>query len=233
MPPIVFIAAAAAIYDAGAGSLVVQTPLAVRPGDELFLVMAFHTGVFPVFGVDGSDSIATADGWAYAYTTNAANTIVVMRRTVTDDEPGTHSATFTPATVGQAALIAYRGTDPSVAVVPALTSSVAVKNHVCPSETLPDYSSLYLGIVMLVDGLAVTAPAGTTVRLASDDATHSITLFDRLPEVLGATGTKTATTVANKTGLAASLLIGAQPVARGHTFSIAPIGSIGLPTVGV
>ncbi len=233
MPPIIFIAAVAAEVNSGAGSLEVETPLSVRPGDELFLVMAFQTGAFPVEGVDGSDSIATADGWSYAYAANASNTLVVMRRTATDDEPGVHTATFTSETSAKAALIVYRGTDPSVDLVPTLNSSTAVKNHVCPSQTLPAYSSLYLGIVMLIDGTAVTPPAGTTVRLSAEDGGGSITLLDRLPEILGATGTKTATTVANKTGLAASLLIGAGSVARGKTFSMAPIGAIGLPTVGV
>lgn len=232
MPPIIFVAGAASTWNAGAGSLSIATPAAVKPGDLLLMVLCFHVGAYPLLTVDGLADVVAA-GWEQSTTVLSANTVVVLRRTVTDSEPANHTATFTAAVQGQAALVAFRGADPLAAMdAVAAVNSVATTNHLCPSKVLAAYSSLYLGIVMLA-GAFGPPPVGTTMVLAVNDGTNSIAIFTKRPDVAGATGTQTLTTGAARTGVAASFMIDAPATLGPVGFSLSPVGSIGLPTVGV
>lgn len=235
-PPIVFVDAggAGAGYVVAAGTVTISTPLRVRRGDTLLMILAFRSGVNPLLTVDGQADVTKA-GWDLVTVVTASDTLVVLRRRVVEGEPGAHVATFTAGIAGAAALIAYRGVDAAAPVTgAAVNDSTATTSHVMPSQTLAAYSSLYLGIVMLIDATGCTPPAGVTQRLASDDGTRSITIVELLPETAVSTGTKTATTAAGRTGLAASLqLIAGPTVGLDKAFTIAPIGSIGLPSVGV
>jgi hypothetical protein len=97
-------------------------------------------------------------------------------------------------------------------------------------------NDMYLGIAGVTSAsVSVTPPAGTTER--EDQAItggRELETFDLHPEATGATGTKTATTGANQSGVAISVALAAAPlIAVDRTIKLDPPGTIGLPTVGV
>jgi hypothetical protein len=232
VPPAVFVAKVA-----GVGASLVQsfaTPAARKVGDTYLaiIVTQAESGLDPDLSPEWEEmAVLTPSG---------TETIVVARRIAAEDDPGTLTITLTAAgTFIVSALVVYRDLNTTPAIVApdaSATRITASTNFVCPSRTLTRYSDLYLGIVAVTSAaVAVTPPAGTTERHdASDGAGHELEVFDLLAETVGATGTKIATTAGAQSGIAASLALASLPVqGLGKSFAIAPVGSIGLPTVGV
>lgn len=229
-PPIVFVSGNGSTWDP-LGSFVVSTPSVAKLGDTLLLIIAFRGTPAAVVGsIDGDAALA---GWTIVQTiTTASNRIMIYRRVLDDSDIGAHTATFT-ASQGQAALIALRAAQ-DIPATGAANDSTTTTSHVCPSQTLAQYSGMFLGVVVL-NGSGPGGFPGANNVMSLFDGTNSIMVAMLRPEVPGATGSQTATTGATRTGIAASFQIAADPLVGGQglAFSVSPVGAIGLPIQGV
>lgn len=234
MPPSQFIATASGALDVTNETLTFAVPSTCKPGDHLIAIIAATTAV------SGFDpDIPENAGWeSLALFAGATATGIVARRIFDADTPSTVSLTMDAASAsGIGALQVYRDLETSPAVGASSSNIAASTNFVCPSRDLTRYSDLYIGIVVVTSAIvAVTNPANTTERHEHGATAFELEIFDVLPETPGATGTKTATTAANQSGLAASIALAASGLRGGNKTltGIAPIpGMLGLPTKGV
>jgi hypothetical protein len=234
MPPIVFVTATGAT--GGGGVVQYATPASVKPGDVLIAILACGDRLVDNPLSPGLPDAVFSPGWDLMGSTDSTNgQIYIARRVVQEGEPLTHepldlaNVLVLPAA---SAMLVYRGIDPAKAIVGLTTSDMTAQvNHVCPSRALATYSDLYLGIVMVRANVTITAPAGTVERYQAAGAiggTCKLQIFELLAEATGATGTKTATTAANQTGLASSAAIAANPTYQPRTIDGSIPGSIGI-----
>lgn len=233
MPPAQFIAKATGATVGGlAFHQAFTTPATRKPGDTYVAVVVQDPQPSHV-----DLTFAGNVGWEELAEIELANaTVIIARRVAAEADPATLDLYLT--SVGAfilSALFLYRGLDNAAAAIGASGSNIAAStNFACPSRTLAAYSDLYLGIVGVTSAaVAVTQAAGTTERHEAL-GTKTLELFDLFAEASGATGIKTATTAANQSGVAASIALATLPlIGAGRSFSLLPIGGIGLPLVGV
>lgn len=230
MPPALFIADVTGTTGGANTEQKFAVPAATRPGDVqiAIVVMAFQGSTLDVAN--------NADGWtllAVHALTNA--TFVVVRRTAKEADPATLTVNVTAAAtwVGSC-MLTYR--DLEGTFLASAAGNVAVStNFVCPSQNATRYSDLYLGIVVVSSAVvAVTPPAGSTERHEHAIGAREFEVFEVLPEAVGATGTKTATTAANQSGSLISIMLQGNPAPGfGKSFTFTPMGAIGLPVEGI
>jgi hypothetical protein len=228
--PAAFIAAAAATYAAGPKTFTFLTPSSVKERDSMLAFVATDSAASTIASLPA--------GWELLATyTLAARRLFVLRRFAAEEEPASHVFTMSSAVDQGALLLVYRGLDLNAALIEGSATQIATStNFVCPSRTLVAYSDLYLGIVFVSSSnVAVTHPAGTTERIDAGDAgiATEMEAFELLPEVTGATGTKAATTGANQSGLAASVLFATLPPQPAPSITPDIPGAIGFTNVGV
>lgn len=233
MPPIGFIAGAAAT--AAGGAFTFAVPSSASPGDVLIAIVAttdtstalsLTTSDFDVLAHLEKNPPATGRGQVW-----------ILRHVVIDGDVAQLVATPSIApTNGAAAILLFRGIDPGAELVAGDTSNVVgSKNFVCPSEVLASYSDAYLGIAFAEAAVAITPPAGAAelADVAGVFGACELEVFMVLPEAVGVCGTKTATTGANQSGIAAAALVAAQPVLVAPSITPDIPGAIGFVTVGV
>lgn len=224
-----------ATWNAGGGSMSIVTPASAKPGDLLVLAIGLRAGApAVVFSLDG-DFGATLAGWTVVQVvTTANNRLYLCTRRMGADDIGTHVATFTGGTNGQAALIAIRGAQ-SVPATGAGTDVVASTSFVCPSQTLATFAGALLNII--VSDVVAATIAGANNNFQATDGTVGIEATLSRPEVAGATGTRTGTTGSNRSGIAASFQLLPDPIPSVDvgklSISLSPVGAIGLPAVGI
>jgi hypothetical protein len=229
MPPVVFVDKSTGLDDAGS-RMTFTLPVTARAGDTLLAVIASDP-------TQTGPSNGDREVWdVLAELAVGSAKVYVLRRTVAEDEGIETSIDFNGAWL-QGVLMVYRGLDDGAAALgSAISSIVASTNFVCPSETLVRYSDLYLGIVVVTSAVVlVTNPLSSTERHEELGANATLEVFEILPEAPGATGTKTATTAANRTGVAASIALASLPTVQSSLVAIAldPPGTIGLALEGV
>ncbi len=232
MPPALPVASIAGVP--GATSITFITPEQAKPGDTLLAIVATASTN------DGPDYDADElEGWEeVAELTGSGQTIWILRRIAVADDTGNVEIAFLEALADPAigTLLVLRNLDTaSDAIESGATAIAASTNFVCPARTLTTYSDLYLGIVLVDnDTLGVTVPGGTTELLDHYGAVMSLCVFAYLHEATGTTGTKTGTVGLPSDGIAASILLKANPIVGfGKSFSFDPPGAIGLPSEGV
>lgn len=230
MPPTQFIAKVSGTL---VGSIVsFAVPTTVRAGDPLIAIIAADPTVTTF-----NQALPANAGWELlGVLLGATATIITARRLAASDDRATVTLTLGSVPVWSLSVLSgYRGSESSSPVVGAFTNIAAATAFVCPSQTFAAYSGTYVGIAVVTSAaVAVTPPAGTTERSEELVATRTLEIFDYLPETTGATGTKTATTAANQTGVAASLALLAEGLrGAGKVITAAVPGMLGLPTVGV
>ena len=228
MPPAAFIGQTTAAL--AVATVQLTPPAATKPGDTLLAVIACDPA--------NRNFNATANaGWELVTSWNGATARTIVARWIAaESDPPVLGLVLDGAPVWiQAALIAYRGLDTNAAPVGVGSSDIAAStNFVCPSRTLAAYSDLYLGIaVVATTPIAVTPPAGCTERHETVGANATLEVFDFFAEAVGATGTKTATVGANRSGNATSVALAtpAPPVAPTITPDVP--GALGLTSIGV
>lgn len=211
-------------------TLVAITPGGVSPSDVLIAVVACGDSrtVTPPAGWDALVSLSTSTLRCH-----------VHRRVVTADEPSSHTFTLSGAPSAREpflALLHYRGVDPTAAVVASgITAITASASFVAPSLTQARYSDVLLLVYFADDNITFTPAAGTTERLDINAATPdtAVMIADHHRELVGSTGTKTATASGAATGYAASILLAAEATPQAETLTLDPPGALGLPSVGV
>lgn len=236
MPPVRFRDKTTPTPLTGVGDTMTFTvPALAKHGDHLIAVIACSTLV------DGLSEEPVNDPWedVGGPTISAGGVRFMVVRHVFDvenDPPTLDMQLNDVPTFALGVLLAYEAlVDGGIAEGATATSIVASTNFVCPSVTLGAYSDLYLGLVCVTSaGVAVTPPGGSTERHEQLSGGRTLEVFELLAEAAGATGTKTATTAGAQTGTAGSVALPAVPVVgAGKTFALNPIGTIGLPVVGV
>ena len=230
MPPAIPVATVAAV--AGAQAFTFTTPATTKVRDSVLLVLATDS-------TNGPDlTAASSSGWSQLGSfTSGASKIWLLRREALLEDTGNVSIPFLAALAwGIGAALVYRNLNTGAALVGSSSTAIAAStNFVCPAQVLGQYSDLYLGIVLVTSAAtAVAPPAGCTERIEVQTGGRTLEVFDVLAEATGTTGTKTATTGAAQTGIAASAALSADAiVGYGLQFSFDPIGAIGLPSKGV
>lgn len=230
MPPAQFIAKVAGSWTAATDLVTFATPTIARPGDQLLAVIACDTLV---------DDLVEGQDWeTIGILTAGTARALVVRHICAGDEPASLSLQLDSVpSWSLSVLLVYRDLDDTAALVGNTASLITTStNFQCPSQTLTTYSDLYLGIVIVTSAaVSVTEPAGTTERHdgTAGGVSKELEIFELLTEVTGATGSKTATTVAPQTGMAASIALKAKPTLRPAAIVPDVAGAIGLVTVGV
>lgn len=227
MPPAAFIAVTAGVQ--AIDRVAFTTPSAVKTRDTLLAIIA---SIDP----DEAQVVDMPEGWEQLAEFPLLNGIItILRREVVDEEPPTHEVALVADPFVVAALIAYRGLDANSPMLEATATAInASTNFVCPSRTLTTYSELYLGLVFVSASVAITHPAGTTERYDANGAGPSrLQIFELLPELVGATGTKTSTVAAPQSGVAASALFKVQATPLVQSLVPDVPGAIGFVEVGV
>lgn len=236
MPPQIYVASANATYDNPSGTMTfpVPSPQNLRAGDFLYLVMALENAGVAVTSIDG-DAVVDS-GWleTAAAIVGGTRRFFVYCREVTGEEGADIVVVLnTLAVLGAGVILAYRNTQ-GVAYEGTVNVVAASVNFVCPSRTLTAYSDMFLGVTWARLGSVMTPPAGANERIENTATDGTLAVFDVLPEVVGATGTKTAVGGTARNGFAASIAIHATGLRGvGKVFAISPPGAIGLPTEGV
>jgi len=232
MPPAIYVASDAG--ETGATSIAFQVPTTSKARDTLIAVLATAATN------DRPDLDALAeDGWEeLAELAGAPNSIWVLRRERQDGDQANLEIPFVDALADPAigVLLVYRNLDTGAEMIGGSKSNIAASaSFVCPSRMLERYSDLYVGIVLVgTNEVAITPPGGTTERIEYQADGLTLAVFDVLLEAVGASGTKTATAASPEDGIAASLAFAADAlVGFGKSFTIEPIGAIGLPSRGV
>lgn len=201
-------------------------PTSTKPGDTLIAVI----GASDVDDGDVNEA-DLAGGWEIVGHFENANAVMnVCRKTFEKGDSAEQAIKTEAGAFIVAALLVYRG----MSVAPIVEGSDAdvsgSANFVCPSRTLTSYSDIYIGFAFNVVDNDYTPPAGATERFDDD----GLTVFDVLPEAVGATGTKTAVCSGVCDGLAASIAFASEGIRGSNkTITITPMGCIGLPTEGV
>lgn len=230
MPPVVFVDKVAGTVNAGVVSF--APPVLTKPGDTLLAVVLLDPA-----NADFDPTSAVSAAWENLATHQGANAAVFVARRIAaaDDGAEVELELTGPGLWVLAVLLVYRGLDPAAPLVASSASDVnASTNFVCPSRALTTYSDLYLGIAGVSSAaVAVAPPAGTTERYDAGAGGRELEVFDFLAEATGATGTKTATTGANQSGIAASYALAALPVQTAQGVAFDPAGAVGLPVRGV
>lgn len=231
MPPASFVAGAVGACAAVAASFTL--PSQTKEGDTVVAIVgAPLPNVGPaVAGTTWAIEAAFANG-------GGTFGVWVLRRPALADELGNVAISF-PAGFGSGGLAlieVYRNLNTGSAIVASGSADVAAStNFPCPSRMLTSYSDLYVGIVFVTDAaIAVTAPIGGTMRTQTTGGGRSLASFDYLAEATGATGVRTATIGVAHNGMASSVALAANPVIGfGKSFSLSPVGTIGLPAEGI
>lgn len=208
-------------------------PSATREGDTIVAMVGA-----PIPPANGGPDVTDTTWTLEATYATAAGKLWILRRPAEADELGNVEISFPDGfpNSGVAVLGVWRNLDTSAAAVGGSSSAVAAStNFPAPSINLAAYSDLYIGAAFVMTGeVPVTAPAGTTERAEHQADNMTLSIFDILPEAAGATGIKTATTGAAQSGLAASIALAANAlVGFGKSFTVSPVGTIGLPSKGV
>ena len=228
MPPALLVGSA--IGTLAGATISFAVPASTKPGDTYVMIVGTEL-VIGGFPAALNPDVPWIDSVVFA-----ATTAHVGRRVAKQGDPPTIAFTANGAPAwALSVLLVYRDLRDMVAVGWSGTAIAASTNFACPSRTLVEYSDLYLGIA-LVDSAAtaVTPPAGTTERHEQQAGGRTLEVFELLAELAGATGVKTATTVANQSGGAASIALAANGLrGAGKVLTIDPPGMLGLPTEGV
>lgn len=222
--------ASGATWNAAAGTMAILTPESAKPGDLLVMAIGLRIASASVFTIDGDAAFA---GWTLVQTIATANNkLYLFTRRMTDDDIGTHTATFTPTRNGQAGMLALRGVD-SIPASGAGVDVVAGTNWPCPAQTIARLPDAYLGIIV---SDVVAATLGSSYELHYTDGVVGIEMGMLYPSATGPMS-NAGTTGTNRSGIAASfMLVGdALPdAARDRlTISMQPSGTIGLPVEGI
>jgi hypothetical protein len=233
VPPVGFIASSPAA--AVGNEFAFATPAAANQGDVLIAIIA-TTDNSTVLSVTSTD-FETLAHLEIAPPASGRGQIWVLRHVVVDGDVAqlVATASATP-TKGAGVMLLFRGLDPFAALVAGDTSNVVgATNFACPSGVLAAYSDMYLGIAFVEASVDVTPPAGTTelADVAGVFGACELEVFQLLAEAVGATGTKTATTAAAQSGMAAAALLAAQAVQVAPSITPDIPGAIGFVTVGV
>lgn len=236
MPPQIYVASANATYVAASGTMTFPTPspASLRAGDWMYIVLALESAVATINTIDG---VALVDsGWSQMTNAVVGGTrkwIVFGRELAGDEGANVVVVLDTLAVLGAGVVLVYRNTNGN-AYEGSVSAVAASVNFICPSRTLTTYSDLFLGVTWARLGSVMTPPAGATERIENTATDGTLAVFDVLPEVVGATGVKTAVGGTARNGFAGSLAIQASGLrAVGKVFAISPPGAIGLPTEGV
>ncbi len=229
MPPAIVVGSSANdAIDGGDSSITFAVPSVARARDALIAVVVDVVDNIPI----DSDSWELLATWA-----NSTAKIWVFRHEVAADDPSAVELAFVdPFTAGIGVLLAIRNTNVGASVVSESASTItASTNFVCPSRGLSTYSDLYLGFAFVeTNEVAVAPPAGATEIIENQYDGKTLEAFAYYHEAIGPTGTKTATTGANQSGVAASIALAADPlVGLGKSFVVEPAGTFGLPSFGV
>lgn len=229
MPPVVFIGCVPDVYPGGV-SFTLTNHARVQPGDQLLAIVC-------------TDSSATGltipTGWSATTLLGVAadgRKVRLVRKEYAAGDPPTW--TFTPqgvwSGIGKAALLTYRQLDVNAAIIAFNSTLVTASASIpCPSETLVKYSDLFLGIAYLNDELALTPPAGCTMRREVTGDGDMLSVFDFLAETPGATGIKTGTVGSPVTGIAISVALSALVTPPVSTLRADVSGAIGFTDIGV
>ncbi len=230
MPPAIPIAQATGTV--GAQSFTFTTPATTKEGDSMIAILAVP---FLNDGPDFDDD--ELEGWEELTRLNGGGaSLWILRRIAELGDPGTIEIPFLDAlSWGLGVIAVYRGlavADPVGATVAVIAASTS---FACPAQVLDTYSDLYLGIAFVnTAATAVTPPGGTTERHEEQAGGRTLEVFELLAEATGTTGVQTATTGAAQSGLAASIALATNPIIGfGKSFTVDPIGSIGLPSEGI
>lgn len=228
MPPATFIDKVAGVI-VGA-TVTFAIPTKSKPGDVMTAIILTDPAV-------GQLDATSDPSWEFLQSFAGANATVLLARRVAaaDDDDSIVLLIDSLPVWALAVMRVDRGLDPNAAMIAGGFNDVnASINFQCPSRALVHYSDLYMGVVGVSSAaVAVTPPGGTTERYDAGGGGRELELFDLLPEAVGATGVKTATTAANQSGIALSLLFATFPVVVAKTFGLDPPGCPGLPIRGV
>lgn len=231
MPPISFVGASTATQTPiGNGPVVATTPSLVKRGDLLLFVIAQN---------DNTNTVpAPPAGWTlFASQGDTNGRVLIHWRIVTDDEAPSHALQLANGTLRCAAvLLAYRAAADRAVVLSGGGNVTATTQFTCPSLNVVQHSELYLGVCQCTTAaVAITSPGGTTQRHSANGTgtDNSILVFDTLPEAIGASGTKTATTAAAQSGIAMAFLVRAQPAVAAPELVPDIPGAIGFVEIGV
>jgi hypothetical protein len=232
MPPVLFVDAAAGTIPVGFNGLRFEIPIA-KPRDTAIIAMVSEVGKDP--DVDALE----ADGWTEVGTFlgNTRN-LWIFRRELTTGEPAYLDVEFSipfGVTPAFGVILVYRGLNNGAAVVGSgSTSFINVTDFIHPSLTLTTYSDLYIGFTVSETDAVTFTTADGTERIDHTAGGRSILAFDVLAEATGATGTKTSVASMLVNGFATSIALAADPVIGfGKSFTVEPLGAIGLPSRGV
>lgn len=230
MPPALFITKVAATAPSST-TWQIALPAAAKPGDTVLLVVGCDTGQTGL-------NAASSPGWeSIGNTAIVGSRAILLRYELTGAEGPTITATMTGArTWGFGAALVYRALAKGEPIVgQSSTTITSSTNFSCPGIALVRYSDMFLGVVVVTSAAtAVTPPAAGTERDEQQSGGRTMEVFEVLKEAPGGTGTQTATTGANQSGLAASFAIVAGPLlASDKVIAFEPSGAIGLPTEGV
>lgn len=234
MPPASFVGASVGACSDPNLEATFVLPSTTKGGDTILAFVAV-----PTVPNDGPDLDELDPPWTLEATFATADGIVwVMRREAEADELGNIAIPFPDGfpDSGLAILEVWRNLDTGAALVDSDSAAVAADTDFpSPSINLTAYSDLYVGITFVADDeVVVTEPAGTTLRETATGDGMTLALFDVLEEDVVATGIKTATTPLAQTGIAAAIALTANPlVGFGKSFTMDPVGALGLPAKGI
>jgi hypothetical protein len=238
MPPAAFIGSSP-VVSSRTSTITLLTPSVTRARD---LMLAF------AWSGETNDSNLTTGalpaGWSLVSRIDTATRqmAVLLARVATDSEPPSH--TFSQVATGSGfplvmGILVYRGLDAGALLVAASVLDIIAStvSFACPSLTLVTYSDLYLGFVADHASTATMTPPAAGAehvdqQVTNDGGAH-FGEFDAHFEVVGATGTQTATLSVASTGVAVAYLLKSLPPLPAPAIVPDIPGAIGLVTVGV
>lgn len=232
MPPALVISSVAnEAIDGGDFFVDFIVPATAKPRDALIVIVAADDAA------DGPDFDELGSTWEELAELDASTgrKLWVLRHEVAVGDVGALRIPFDvqPA-IG--VLIVLRNVNLGAAAVGSSATAIAAStNFVAPSRGLAAYSDLFLGVVLVESAaVAVGHPANTTEVIENQYDGQTLEVFAYYREDVGASGTKTATTGAAQSGIAASIALAADPViGAGKSFDVDPVGTFGLPSFGV
>jgi hypothetical protein len=242
MPPVLFIEAVLATWNAGSTTMSFATPASARAGDVLLYVIASPT----VEALDYAPDAFTAL-LAQLSDLGVGVNFTVLSVDAVGDQPASRSVVFgaAPSSPPLGACLCYRGMAPGQEVPVAsgyAKYNPATTHLAAPSAFLQTYSDLYLGLFYSAAVGATFTPINSLIERVDHanggGGAGSFAIADVLLNAPGASGTHEATSSAAATGAAAVIVLAAGPlvdVANGGTLTPTPgvPGWIGLPAVGV
>lgn len=235
MPPVQHVFASSAGWtESGAGAafeIVINTPSSVKVGDTVIAMIVLTSA--------SAMALDAGSEWTTDFAHQGADDNIVIARYVIDGEEGVTLPVLgfnqDPSDV-YVMTIVKRGLAIGAAAYGAAQAVVAASTDwPCPSQTLGEYSGLYLGLCDNQNGAAAgfVPPAGATELLDfGAGGVRRFSVFEILPEAAGATGVKTATSDSGN-GHAVSIAYAATPTPRAQGLVPDVAGAIGFVTVGV